>query len=577
MSACRRKSATIIFMAKNDYDNWDKQQLINEIRALKKRKRYGLVWEDKPEQVAIDCEINLPILKEVKKYAIATDTNAPTNLMIEGDNYHALSVLNYTHKGKIDAIYIDPPYNTGARDWKYNNNYVDKHDGYRHSKWLSMMAKRLILSKNLLRNDGMICVAIDHNEIFYLGALCDEIFGENNRIAVISVEHNPQGRTYSKFVSTTNEFLLIYAKNIGCCKINNLSIGEDRMHQYKYEDNVSKYKRIPLRKTGFASRKEDRPTQFFPFWYNPTTKVLSLSESANAIKILPTNRNGENFVWRISFENCRELARNNNIDVVERAGKFTLYKKQRLFVGRKPTTIWKDTQHNASVHGAGILNCLLENNSFDFPKSVYAVKDSIQMMSSNPNAIILDFFAGSGTTGHAVSILNKKDGGNRRFILCTNNENDIASKVCYPRIKKVIKGHKKHLSITGIASNLKYYKTTFVSASTSDDNKAKITQKMADMLCVRENTFEEVKICQSYQIYRNENRHTGIIYAERSITDFKKYAAKIRGKFHVYVFSLGKEDYAEEFADMLGKVQTHPIPEEILHAYRQIFQKRNMK
>jgi len=155
-------------MKNNDYQNWSKTDLIKEIKQLKKHKKYGLVWEEKTEEVIEICKRKLPIVEEVKNKEIITDKNKPVNLLIEGDNYHALSVLNYTHKGKIDVIYIDPPYNTGAKDWKYNNDYVDINDQWRHSKWLNMMSKRLKLSKSLLKNDGVLICAIDDNEFYHL-------------------------------------------------------------------------------------------------------------------------------------------------------------------------------------------------------------------------------------------------------------------------------------------------------------------------------------------------------------------------------------------------------------------------
>lgn len=143
------------------YNEYSKEELIEEIKKLRKRKKYGLVWEDKKEEVVEMCKNKLPVLKEVKNKEIITDRDKPVNLLIEGDNYHALSVLNYTHAKKIDVIYIDPPYNTGARDWKYNNNYVDINDAWRHSKWLSMMKHRLELSKKLLKEDGVFICTID--------------------------------------------------------------------------------------------------------------------------------------------------------------------------------------------------------------------------------------------------------------------------------------------------------------------------------------------------------------------------------------------------------------------------------
>lgn len=163
-------------MENNDYQNWSKVELIKEIKRLKKRKKYGLVWEDKPEEVVEMCKEKLPVVKEVKNKEIITDKNKPVNLLIEGDNYHALSVLNYTHEKKIDVIYIDPPYNTGSNKWIYNNKYIDSEDEFRHSKWLSFMSKRLKLARNLLKDNGVIIVTIDDYEIHSLGLLMDEIF-----------------------------------------------------------------------------------------------------------------------------------------------------------------------------------------------------------------------------------------------------------------------------------------------------------------------------------------------------------------------------------------------------------------
>ena len=165
-------------MAKRNYDNWSKEELVREIGKLEKKlkKNYGLVWEDKLEDVATLCKEKLPVLGEDKKKEIETDKNKPVNILIEGDNYHALSVLNYTHKGMIDVIYIDPPFNTGAKDWKYNNDYVDINDQWRHSKWLSMMFKRLQLAKSLLKRDGVLICAIDDNEFHHLGCLFENIF-----------------------------------------------------------------------------------------------------------------------------------------------------------------------------------------------------------------------------------------------------------------------------------------------------------------------------------------------------------------------------------------------------------------
>ena len=181
-------------MVRENYSEWSKQNLIDEVKKLKKRKKYGIVWEDKPETVATLCKEKLPVLTEDESKEIETDKGKPVNILIEGDNYHALSVLNYTHKGKVDVIYIDPPYNTGAKDWKYSNDYVDINDSYRHSKWLSMMEKRLCLAKNLLKDNGVLICAIDDNEFHHLGCLFEEIFNgwETHCITIV---HNPRGES----------------------------------------------------------------------------------------------------------------------------------------------------------------------------------------------------------------------------------------------------------------------------------------------------------------------------------------------------------------------------------------------
>ncbi len=166
-------------MAKKLHD-YTKEELIELVHSLKKAKKFGLVWEDKPEQVAIDCQTKLPVLQEVADRAITKADDQPTNLIIEGDNYHSLSTLNYTHAGKIDVIYIDPPYNTGNKDFIYNDHYVDKEDAFKHSKWLSFMSKRLKLAKQLLTDTGLVFISIDDSEQAHLKLLCDDIFGEVN-------------------------------------------------------------------------------------------------------------------------------------------------------------------------------------------------------------------------------------------------------------------------------------------------------------------------------------------------------------------------------------------------------------
>ena len=557
----------------------ENKKLKAENAELEKRKKYGLVWEDKPEIFDEQSKNAFPILrrKDDKKYPdinnLSEKGNQQPHILIEGDNYHSLSVLNITYQNKIDVIYIDPPYNTGARDWKYNNDYVDKEDKFRHSKWLSFMEKRLKLAVNLLKDNGVICIAIDHYELFNLGLLCDEIFKENNRIGIVSVEHNPQGRTFSNFLSTTNEYYLFFAKLINNCNIYNLPVSEEDTNKYLHYDKQSKYKRIPLRKTGFASRKNDRPTQFFSFYYDQDKKILSLSNFKDAIEILPVNKEGEEFVWRISFINCKILIENNDIEVVDNNGFFTLYKKQRLEFGNKPKTIWNNAKYNASIHGAGLLKNILNSNKFNFPKSINAIKDVINMSSNNKNAIILDFFAGSGTTAHAVLELNKQDGGNRQCILATNNENGICEDITYQRVKRVIEGYitPRGKEVAGFGGVLHYLKTDFVPktdyGAISDKDKINFSHQVGVMLALKENTFNEIKSTNHYQVFSSDEKICGIYFSESLIELGNLVDFMLEQNKPCYLYAYPELDEADF---VVNNIVLSEIPEHILEIYKNI-------
>lgn len=558
-------------MPKTDYSQRDKESLIAEIIALKKRKKYGLVWEDKPEDVVTRCQSELPVLQEVKGLSIDTAPDLPTNLLIEGDNYHALSVLNYTHAGKIDVIYIDPPYNTGAKDWKYNNDYVDGNDSYRHSKWLSMMANRLNIAKNLLTEDGVLICAIDENEVHRIGLLLEEIF-HGHEMHCITIVHNPRG-VIGKNFSYTHEYAIFVLP------ANKKVIG----HRVIEQKDVAWRN---LRDNGGESLREDARNCFYPIIISNgeivgfgDVEADSVHPKSQTVKkrdkfyVYPIDTRGIERKWRYARQSVNSIK--DLLRVKQTKARYEIELGKNYGTVR---TVWQDSRHDSNENGTKLVNTLVPHSSFNFPKSVLNVYDCIApVCTQNKTAVILDFFAGSGTTGHAVSLLNKQDGGNRRYILCTNNENGIAREVCQPRIKAVIKGHEKLPDITGIPSNLRYYKTSFVDAAPTDPNKTKLTKRATEMLCVREHTFDEVKSGADYQIFRNQNRYTGIIYDPEAIPRFKRAIAAVEGKFKVYVFSLGGDDFAEEFADLGGKVTVSSIPESILRAYRKIFKTRTSK
>ncbi len=564
------------------FQDWSRDELINEITRLTKDKKFGLVWEEKEDEVVEKCKTKFPVWDEVKDKEICLDPTKPTNILIEGDNYHTLSVLSYTHKGKVDFIYIDPPYNTGNKSWKYNNKFVDKEDGFRHSKWLSFISKRLELSKHLLKKCGMIVVTIDDYEIGPLRLLMDEIFGEQNRLGLVTIMHNPGGRSDDQYFATSHEYCLVYGKYHGETATYKLPLSEEQKSNYNYKDEISFYKLAQFRRGGSNSTPKERPNLFYPIYYNSNTGDISISKRENYEEILPLDNQGNKRVWRWSKETLKQR-KNTEIIVKNTKGKISIYTKDRIKEGRTPKTVWVDPKYDASSHGTKLLQKILgKRNAFDYPKSLYAVKDMLEIgVQGKKDAIILDFFAGSGTTGHAVLELNKEDGGNRKFILSTNNEDNnkegskIAPDICYPRLKKVIEGYKSgNDCFEGLGGNLKYYRTSYIPALITDKNKLMLAEKLIEILCVREETYQLVTTASTkgFKLYKGHSSYTGILFDLLEISNFKKTITEIDFPFRVYVFSLGGDSFIEEFSDVSDKVTLLPLPEGILRVYKRLFQ-----
>lgn len=559
-------------MAKSKYDNYTKEQLIDKIKLLEKQ-RYGLVWEDKPEAIADQCERELPVLTEDKSKEIINDPSKPTNFIFEGDNYHTLYALNFTHKRKIDVIYIDPPYNTGNKTWKYNNDYVDTEDRFRHSKWLSFMNKRLRLARRLLKETGIIVCAIDDYEFAGLKLLLDSIFGEQNKLGNCVVVHNPGGRQDEKFFPTAHEYMLVYAKNITNANIGTLELSKDKIEQYKKSDENGSYKLRGFRRSGSNSRREDRPNLFYPIYINEKDSQMSINYFKGSLKLLPIDDKGIERCWRWNAETFEEK-KDNYIELKKVKEQIGLYVKEREEdnKGEKPKTIWNKPKY-AAVSGTSTIKSIFNttNKIFDYPKSVNLLLD-ILSVTTKQNSLILDFFAGSGTTGQAVLELNQQDNGNRQFILCTNNENKICEEVTYPRIKKVIEGYgaKK-----GIKANVKYFTTDYVPFVLTDNDKRTLVSRSTELLCIAENTFEVVKQNKKkldFSIFKNAKQHTAIIYDEDSIENCCSELNKINPKHKViiYVFSYDHTYDEVDFETLKIKFDVKPIPEAILNVYRKI-------
>jgi adenine-specific DNA-methyltransferase len=583
---------------KIDYDKWSKEELVKEIVKIKST-IYGLVWHrDLPEE-KIDILINpdartpnemfpnemggkpFPVLKEVKGKAIESDKSKLVNLLIEGDNYHSLAVLNFTHREAVDLIYIDPPYNTGNNDFIYNDKYVDVEDSFRHSKWLSFMEKRLKLAKNLLKNDGVIFISIDDNEQAPLKMLCDEIFGPENFIGMITVQSTPGGRQSSKSLAVMGDYVLVYGKSQNS-HILGLPLSQKRIEQYAKQDKNGKYLTERLRQHGIAEKREDVPTLYFPIFYNEAeNKISTIKKNGYDIEILPILPNGGDGRWIWSKQKMDKDKDFIEIRKVKRNGGYVydaFFKKYLVdSLREKLPTIWIESDLRTEVGSKELREIFGGEKVFDFPKPTYFIKRLIQSC-TNSNEIILDFMAGSGTTGQAVLELNKEDGGSRSFILCTNNGDEkskhrIASDICYPRVKKVITGYKnsKREKITGLGGNLKYFVTDFVEAEPTDKNKRKLVKESTDMLCILENAFELIQETPEFKIFKNTDKYVGVIFYEEAIEDYKKAIKKINGHFNTYVFSMGDDPHTKKFADVKSKVTLCAIPEIILKVYREIF------
>lgn len=392
----------------------------NEIENHLREKKYGLVWEEHTEEVDEMLKENIPVFCEDKERRLCKDENLPWNFIIEGDNLQALYLLEKTHRAKVDCIYIDPPYNTGAKDWKYNNDYVDGNDLYRHSKWLSLMKNRLMLAKNLLNpKTGVIIVAIDDNELNTLGLLLQECFPTYKQFC-ITVVHNPNGNQGKNF-GVANEFAYFM-----------LPSGEQLL---TLENRADSPDIRPLRDvSGNNNMRTDAKNCFYPIYVKDNEIVgfgevcddsfhpnnANITRSDGIIEIYPIDASGNERKWVFARHTVESILDELHVEWNNSRKIFDIIRYKTHFTYK---TIWDKKDYNANSYGSKLVNKILGEKRFDYPKSLYTVKECIQAVCGNrPNAVILDFFAGSGTTMHAVNLINVELGGNRCCIMATNNE-----------------------------------------------------------------------------------------------------------------------------------------------------------
>lgn len=566
--------------------NEEKTALLELIRGHKK---YGLVWEEKPEDIEERLREELPILVErndSKVHPIISDNPAaPNHLIIEGDNLAALTELSYTHNGNIDVIYIDPPYNTGNKDFVYNDSYVDTEDSYRHSKWLSFMAKRLKVSKILLSDHGVIFISIDDNEYANLKTLTDEIFGRENCLSTLIWDLG--AGTSAGHFTRAHEYILVYCKDRS--KIANFSGGEgiidDRAikklstknHEFEYTfkagTKCEAYDGFELSGEWGGSEK----TKLIKGRFLCRNKALAYDVTLSACW---TQKNQMD-----SFFSGKETFDSKGQKVLE----FYFRDNGKLYCRKKrdkinPPSVLRGIA--TTKQGSGILKEILGDSVFDFPKPPELIKFLLSLRQTK--AIVLDFFAGSGTTLHAVMQLNKEDGGHRTCILCTNNENGICENVNYERNKRVIEGYTKPNGdyVEGLLdNNLRYYRTEFLPRERSVKNMRALVEAATGLLCIKNDLYTKArfggrKLNSRYARYfENGEKRMLIIYEERAIPFIVNIIKDMPEgeKIKVYVFSHGSYAYDDEFAEMADRVTLCALPEAIYAAYKKVLPKRKPK
>lgn len=469
-----RRQRMLAFLEKMREQHKDDDEVlsaINEVENEINEKKYGLVWERHSEKVEERMVDEVPIFVEDDDKEI-TLSDDDFNFLLEGDNLHSLHLLEKTHKEKIGFIYIDPPYNTEGKDFIYDDDYVAPDDSFKHSKWVSFMRRRLEIAHRLLAEDGVIFISIDEHEQANLTLICDEIFGEKNRLATFARLTTKSGKTPLTYM-ISHDYVLCYVKNR-----QDIIIGEDFVDSsYKYEDEFvetrGKYNlKQPLDCNSIGySKSMDYPIEHDGVTYYAGGSKEKYEDRQNG------NYLTKDYAWRwskelyefglangwIVFKNGRIYTKgylNATIGQDDDTGEYCIVPREK---SRKYSTIDFVENEFSNDIAKKQLRKVGVTEKFDYPKPVSLIKKLLKSYYKK-DCTVLDFFAGSGTTGQAILELNKEDGGNRHFIVCTDNENNICEGVTYPRLKTVITGTRQDGSkySEGIPANLKYYRTDYI-------------------------------------------------------------------------------------------------------------------
>lgn len=563
----------------------DERAALLELAATK---RYGLVWEEREEAVEERLREELPVLVEDKELALTDGgKEAPNHILIEGDNLEALTTLSYTHEVKVDVIYIDPPYNTGNKDFVYNDSFVDSEDSYRHSKWLSFMSKRLRIAKRLLSDRGVIFISIDDNEQANLKLLCDEVFGEKNFVATIPWRKRTAKADVPHGLSQDYEWIICY-----CKERFQAGIEKETRKYYTTPDFPDKPWRVhDMTKQTTA---EERPMSFFTI-VNPKTgdkyPASKLRTWAITSDTLPYYEEQHRIVYPGDYDFLnikRPVLRYWKEDDEKKAG--DLY-------GMVTTSTDLPKEVGMTQDGTKDITEIFGEKAFGFPKPVSLIKHIIGIATPRAkNITILDFFAGSGTTLHAVMQLNKEDGGRRQCILVTNNENNICREVTYERNKRVIEGYTtpKGTQVEGLHdNNLRYYRTRLLPRERTNRNMRRLVTASTDLLCIKESLWDEIQASGSkfqardVRLFSNGERAMMVIYNEEvipEVVDWLQTASATNALTHsrtnaikVYVFSPGAYAWDDDFAPVIDRVELCALPEAIYQAYKSVLPKKRVR
>ena len=554
----------------------------NLIGLLRQHKKYGLVWEDKPEDVEERLREELPVLKEVKERALISDQpDAPNHILIEGDNLEALTALSYTHEGKIDVIYIDPPYNTGNKDFVYNDSYVDTEDSYRHSKWLSFMSKRLRIAKRLLSQKGVIFISIDNNEFAQLKMLCDEVFLEKNFVEVLKWKRKKQPSFLATHTASVMEYVIVYAKEKQ--SLDKLSI-EGTSDATKKVINISNNE--CLRHFSAGVRVKLPGEGVIPAGVH-TIKTMNVTylqdvhyrdgKTLNEVDVL--SRFSE------SQENIDRFIADDLLFITANTGLRRDVSKEEIGRRKSITDLllseWGDNQESEQEQ----LN-IFGKRMFDYAKPLMLVYNLIKSFNSK-KTIVLDFFAGSGTTLHATMQLNSMDDGHRQCILVTNNENGICKQVTYERNKRVIQGYTtpKDQAVEGLHNNnLRYYRTEFIPRERTQRNMRALVNAATDLLCIKEDLYEEKPLLGTLKLkpqlaryFSDGQKHMLVVYREEVVTELVEAIKTLelgKSMLKIYIFSPGRYAFDDNFYEVQDKVQLVALPAAIYDAYQRVLPKQ---